>query len=154
MKKPDWMKQCSGENCDVCTSRHNKGTGDCLEFNMKEFTPVGIQDEYVGWCSYYDGKIIRLCDSDSEGAFRIYHQRTINKLQITIKTLSAERDAAQIQNKFLAQEILIVREENRLLKEEFLERGAVWQDFIDRGQIPKVQGKPNPILPEESQEEL
>lgn len=73
---------------------------------------------------------------------------------IKVGKLVAERDAAQIQNKFLAQEILIVREENRLLKEEFLERGVVWRDFVDRGQIPKVQGKPNPILPEESQEDL
>jgi hypothetical protein len=36
MKKPDWMKRCSGINCDVCTSRKNKGAGNCLEFNIKE----------------------------------------------------------------------------------------------------------------------
>ena len=29
-----------------------------------------------------------------------------------------------------------------------------WQDFVDRGQIPKVKGVPNPILPVELQEEL
>ena len=51
-----------------------------------------------------------------------------------VKEIEVERDAAQIQNKFLAQEILTVREENRLLKQEFTKRGAVWQDFVDRGQ--------------------
>jgi hypothetical protein len=32
--KPDWMKRCSGDNCDVCLS--DKGIGDCLEYNSIE----------------------------------------------------------------------------------------------------------------------
>lgn len=32
-RKPEWMKTCSGINCDVCKSRSEKGQGECLEFN-------------------------------------------------------------------------------------------------------------------------
>lgn len=34
--KPEWMKRCSGINCDVCESRREKGSGECLKFNATE----------------------------------------------------------------------------------------------------------------------
>jgi len=47
--KPDWMKVCSGINCDVCKSRHNHGEGNCLKFN----TPT---DSVVRLTSYLEEK--------------------------------------------------------------------------------------------------
>jgi hypothetical protein len=44
--KPDWMKVCSGINCDSCKSRKNKGKGDCLDFNIDKYPLI---TKYMGW---------------------------------------------------------------------------------------------------------
>lgn len=66
--KPDWMKVCSGINCDVCKSRKNKGSGDCLKFNQtkKETKKENTMSKIEGFPTSNELRKVRINGHEDE----------------------------------------------------------------------------------------